>query len=219
MLDGDLAWALGTALHYEWDDSDRALLRPLVDVTIMRVDTDALEAVARPIATVLWGELQPLLVESLVDQAKRDSFVSESLADALADVELGARRSRLAVTVLAQAAIDLAGDEFFLEDCLDCIEDGLDQAPPDRHPELVARAAAALALHRAPDYGIERPDDGEREKVRVQVRELAALGRESLPRLTTAIEALAAEPLPSLQEDAVLQAVMQRRLAAIASHN
>jgi hypothetical protein len=55
--------------------------------------------------------------------------------------------------------------------------------------------------------------------VRVQVRELAVLGRESLPRLTTAIEALAAEPLPSLQEDAVLQAVLQRRLAAIASHN
>lgn len=219
MLDGDLAWALATAIHYEWDEGEQELLAPLVDATIMRVEADALDTIARPIADALWDELHPLLAGTLADQAKTSDFVTEALDDALGDLELGPLRSRLVVAVLAQAGIDLADHAFFLDDCLDCIEDGLGHAPSERRPELVARAAAALALHGAPEYGVDRPDDDERHDARRRVRELAALGRDSLPRLAPALEALAAEPLPPPHEDGVLQAVIRRRRAAVAQLN
>jgi hypothetical protein len=216
MLDGDLAWALATAIHYEWDEREQALLAPLIDATIMRVECERLEEIARPLIEALWGNMKPLVEETLVDQAKRSDFVADALEDALADLELGPLRSRLGVDVLAQAAVDLAEHSFFLEDCLDCIEEGLGHAPPDRHPGLVARAAAALALRGAPDFGVERPDDDERREARTRVLSMAELGLESLPRLASALRALAGEPLPPLREDAVLQAVMQRRLAGMA---
>lgn len=216
MLDGDLAWALATGLHFEWEDSERELLAPLIDATIMRVECERLEEIARPLIEALWGNMKPLVEETLVDQAKRSDFVADALEDALTDLELGPLRSRLGVDVLAQAAVDLAEHSFFLEDCLDCIEEGLGHAPPDRHPGLVARAAAALALRGAPDFGVERPDDDERREARTRVLSMAELGLESLPRLASALRALAGEPLPPLREDAVLQAVMQRRLAGMA---
>lgn len=219
MLDGDLAWALATAIHYEWSDRERELLAPLVDATIMRVDGDAFEAIARPIVDALWSEVGPLIEETIVGQAKGTDFVADALDDALADLALGPKRSRLALAVLGQAAVDLADHSFFLEDCLDCIEDGLDHAPPERHPALVARAAAALALHGAPDFGVEPPDDEERRAARERVRAMAALGRESLPTLVPALEAIAAEPLPPAARDRVLQAVVQRRRAAVAQLN
>lgn len=216
MLDGDLAWALATTIHYEWDEREQELLAPLIDATIMRVECERLEEIARPLIEALWGNMKPLVEETLVDQAKRSDFVADALEDALADLELGPLRSRLGVDVLAQAAVDLAEHSFFLEDCLDCIEEGLGHAPPDRHPGLVARAAAALALRGAPDFGVERPDDDERREARTRVLSMAELGLESLPRLASALRALAGEPLPPLREDAVLQAVMQRRLAGMA---
>lgn len=219
MLDGDLAWALATAIHYEWDEYERELLAPLVDATIMRLDVDAFETIARPIAATLWDDVHPLVAETLRDQAKRSEFVEEALDDALDDLELGPLRSRLAVAVLEQAAVDLADQVFFLEDCLDCIDGALAHAPPERRPELVARAAAALALHGAPDYAVEPPDDEERRAARARVRAMAALGRESLPTLVPALEAIAAEPLPPRAQDRVLHAVVQRRRAAVAQLN
>ena len=219
MLDGDLAWALATAVHFEWDDRDRELFAPLIDATIMRVDGERLEAVAQPVVDALWGQLHPLVAETLVDSAKGSEFIAEALEDALADLELGPARSRLMGYVVRQAAVDLADEAFFLEDCLDCIEDGLTHAPPAHHAALVGRAASALALHVAPDFGLDRPDDSERRSVRAAVRSLASLGLESLPRLAPAVAALAAEPLPPLRADRVLQAVMKRRLAATASLN
>jgi hypothetical protein len=220
MLDGDLAWALAMEhLHFEWEGSDRELLAPLIDATIMRVECERLEEIARPLVEALWSEVRPLIEQTLVDQAKRSDFVADALDDALADLELGPRRTRLGVDVLAQAAVDLADDAFFLEDCLDCIEHGLGHAPPERHPGLVARAAAALALHGAPDYGIEPPADDERSEARRRVRTLAALGRESLPKLVPALEDIAAEPLPPPARDRVLQAVLQRRRARVAELN
>jgi hypothetical protein len=219
MLDGDLAWALATDLRFEWEDSDRDLFAPLVDATIMRVGCDELESIARPVAIALWDELRVPIAETLAEQAKRSEFVAEALDDALADLELGPVRSRLANYVVQQGAFDLAEHAFFLDDCLDCIEDGLGLAPPERHPELVGRAAAALALHGAPAFGEKRPDDDERRAARARVRAMAELGLESLPRLAPALRELAAEPLPPLREDGVLQAVMQRRLATIAHLN
>jgi hypothetical protein len=219
MLDGDLAWALATAIHYEWDEREQELLAPLVDATIMRVDSDAFEEIARPIVDALWSDVRPLIEERIAAQAKRSDFVADALDEALADLDLGPKRSRLALTVLGQAAVDLADDAFFLEDCLDCIEDGLGHAPPERHPGLVARAAAALALHGAPDYGSEPPADDERSEARRRVRTLAALGRESLPKLVPALEDIAAEPLPPPARDRVLQAVLQRRRARVAELN
>lgn len=219
MLDGDLAWALATGIHYEWDEHERALLAPLVDATIMRVEPDALDAIAEPILEALWDELRPLVGDTLEAQAKRQDLVADALDDALADLELGPRRSRLAHAVLQQAAVDLADDSFFLEDCLDCLEDSLTLAPPERRVELVQRAAAALALNAAPDYGVERPDDEERESVRAYLRRMAELGRESLPTLAPAVAELAAEPLPPPRHDAVLAAVVRRRLAAAAHRN
>jgi len=220
MLDGDLAWALTSGhLRFEWEDSNRELFAPLIDATIMRVEKEALEPLARPIVDALWDELRPLIAEALVEAAKRDALVLEALEDALADLELGPARSRLASNVVQQGALDLAEHAFFLEDCLDCIEDGLGHAPPDRHPGLVARAAASLALRGAPDFGVERPDDDERREARARVLAMAELGLESLPRLAPALRALAAEPLPPLREDAVLQAVMRRRLAGAAHLN
>jgi hypothetical protein len=63
------------------------------------------------------------------------------------------------------------------------------------------------------------PDDEERRAARERVRALAALGRESLPTLVPALEAIAAEPLPPAARDRVLQAVLQRRRAAVAQLN
>jgi hypothetical protein len=219
MLDGDLACALATGLRFEWDEADRELLAPLVDATIMRAGAEQLEQIAAPLVDALWDEVRPLIAETLVEDAKRDDFVSAALDDALADLELGPARSRLASNVVQQAALDLADGAFFLEDCLDCIECGLENAPPARCGELVASAAAALVLHAAPDYGVERPGNDERRDARTRLRALAALGRESLPHLAQALETLAREPLPPLREDGVLQAVMKRRLAAFAHLN
>jgi len=219
MLDGDLAWALATDLRFEWEESDRELFSPLVDATIMRVRSEELESIARPVAIALWDELRVPIAETLAEQAKRSELVAEALDDALADLDLGPLRSRLANYVVQQGALDLAEHAFFLDDCLDCIEDALGLAPPERHPELVGRAAAALALRGAPAFGEKRPDDDERRAARARVRSLAELGLESLPRLAPALRDLAAEPLPPLREDGVLQAVMQRRLATIAHLN
>lgn len=216
MLDGELAWALAAAIHFEWDDRERDLLAPLVDATIMRVDGDAFEKTARPVVAALWAGVRPLVEETIVDQSERSDFVAEALDDACADLDLGPMRSRLALAVVGQAAVDLADHAFFLEDCLDCIEDGLGYAPPERHPGLVARAAAALALHRAPDYAVEPPDHEERRAAHERVRRMAALGRDSLPTLVPALEAITAEPLPPPTQDLVLQAVTQRRLASVA---
>jgi len=219
MLDGDLAHALATGIHYEWTDDERELLTPLIDATIMRVDCERLDEIAQPFVDALWDELRTLVADTLREQATNSDFVQESLEDAVADLELGPRRSRLASAVMQQAAFDLADHEFFLESCLDCIEDGLEHAWPARRPELVARAAAALALHGEPDYGVERPDDDVRTAVRAGIRGLAELGRDSLPRLAPALAELAGEPLPPLREDGVLQAVMKRRRAAKAQLN
>jgi hypothetical protein len=220
MLDGDLAWAFTSEhLRFEWEESDRELLGPLIDATIMRVEEERLDELARPVVEALWDELRPLIADALVDGARRDEIVLEGLEDALADLELGPGGSKLASNVVQQAALDLADDVFFFEECLDCIEDGLGHAPPDRHPGLVARAAAALALRGAPDFGVGRPDDDERREARERVRSMAALGHISLPRLAGALEELVAEPLPPIGEDAVLQAVVQRRLASAAQLN
>ncbi len=219
MLDGDLAWALATDLRFEWEERDRELFAPLVDATIMRVRSEELESIARPVAIALWDELRAPIAETLAEQAKRSEFVAEALADALADLELGPVRSRLANYVIQQGAFDLAEHSFFLEDCLDCIEDGLGAAPPECHLELVGRAAAALALQGAPTFGEQRPDDDERRAARARVRSMAELGLESLPRLAPALRELAAEPLPPLRDDGVLQAVMRRRLATAAHLN
>jgi hypothetical protein len=185
----------------------------------MRVDDKRLDQIARPIIVALWNDLQPLLSETLREQALESGFIAESLSEALVDLSLGPGESRLAQAVIEEAAVDLAGDAFFLEFCLDCIEDGLEQAPVARRPPLVARAAAALALRDHPDYGIDRPDDRERPAVRAGVREMAELGRRSLPRLAAALAELAAEPLPSLDHDRILQAVMERRLSTTAEPN
>ena len=219
MLDGDLACALATGLRFEWDEADRELLAPLIDATIMRAGAEQLEQIAAPLVDALWDAVRPLIAETLVEDAKRDDFVSAALDDALADLELGPARSRLASNVVQQAALDLADGTFFLEDCLDCIECGLEHAWPARRPELVARAAAALALHRDPDYGVERPDDVDRAAARARVRALAELGRDSLPRLATALAELAAEQLPPVGRDGVVQAVMKRHRAARAQLN
>ncbi|HEY3541023.1 MAG TPA: hypothetical protein VGK79_00645 [Gaiellaceae bacterium] len=219
MLDGDLAHALAAGIHYEWTDDERELLAPLIDATIMRVDCERLDEIARPFVDALWDELRSLVGDTLREQAMKSDFVRESLEDAVADLELGPRRSRLASAVIQQAAVDLADHEFFLESCLDCIEAGLEHAWPAPRPELVGRAAAALALHRDPDYGAERPDDRERAATRARVRALAELGRESLPRLAPALAQLADEPLPPVGKDGVLQAVLKRRRAARAHLN
>jgi hypothetical protein len=219
MLDDDLAAALASGLHFEWDDDERELLVPLVDATIMRVECERLEEIARPVAAAVWDGLRPLLVGELEEQARRQAFVAEALEDALADLELGPRRSDLVVAVLQQAAVDLADDVFFLEECLDCIEDGLGHAAPPARPALVERAAAVLALHRAADFGSSPPHNAERRAARERVGAMAALGRQSLPRLSRALAALVEGPLPAIEDDRVLAAVVKRRLAVDAHLN
>ena len=219
MLDDDLACALATGLHFEWTDDERRLLDPLVDATIMRVESERLEEIARPIATALWNDLGPPVIEELEDQARRDGFVAAALADARVDLELGPLRSRLAIAVLAQAALDLADDVFFLEECLDCIEDGLGHAPPSVLPALVDRAAAVLAVRRDGDFGASLPRDAERRAARERVAALAELGRGGLPRLSYALAALVEGPLPAVEDDRVLRAVVKRRLAGDAHLN
>ncbi len=219
MLDRDLACALATGLRFDWEDGDRELFAPLIDATIMRVEPDRLDAIARPIATAVWSELRPQIAEELEEQARRERFVAEALDDALADLELGPDGSRLATAVLQQAAVDLADHVFFLEECLDCIEEGLQHAPPPARRALVDRAAAVLALHGDASFGAGAPTVAERRAARARIGALALLGREGLPRLSRALAHIADEPLPPLADDRVLQAVVKRRLAAGAHLN
>src|SRR3954454_21000396 len=141
MLDDDLAGALASGLHFEWEDAERELLAPLIDAASMRADA---EEIARPVVEALWDGLRSLLIEELHEQASRDAFVAESLDGAIADLAVGAAHSRLAVAVVVQAGHDLADHVFFLEECLDCIEEGLEHAPLSARPALVDRAVAVL---------------------------------------------------------------------------
>lgn len=218
MLDGDLAMALASMLRLEWDDSERELFSPLIDATIMRVEQEQLDEITRPIVGTLWDEVRPLVADELRDQAQRDDVLAEVLEDALADLELGAQ-SRLAAYTLQQAALDLADEVFFLEECLDCIEEGLAHAPARASAALVDRAAAALALHGDAEFASARPTETDRRTARAHIARMAALGSDGLPRLSQALAELAAEPLPSPPDDRVLRAVVSRRLAAGAELN
>lgn len=217
MLDGDLAWALATALHFEWEDSERELLAPLINATIMRAEQERLDQIARRIVEALWEEVGPLVAGELRDQERTDDFVAQALGAALADLELGAA-SRLVAYVLQQAALDLADHAFFLEECLDCIEEGLAHATPQAQAALVERAVAALALHSAAQFG-PSPTDAERRAARKHIGEMAALGSDSLPLLSRALAELGAEPLPPPSQDSVLRAVINRRAAGVAGLN
>lgn len=211
MFDDDLAWALASGIRFEWDDDERELLAPLVDAAIMRANGDEL---ARPVVAALWDGLRPLIADELREQAQRDPFVAEVLEDALADLELGPTRGRVAACVVQQAALDLADHVFFLEECLDCIEDGLTHAPSRTHVVLLDRAVAVLALHGDEDFGATPPTNAERCAVRRKIARLAQLGREGLPRLSSELERIAAMPLPPLEDDRIVRAVVTRRLAA-----
>lgn len=188
MLDPDEAWALACSIHLAWDDHERELLAPLIDATIMRVDPDRLDAIARPLVVALWDGLRPLLETECEN------------SDVAADLAAGPEESRLALAVVEQAAMDLADHTFFLEDCLDCIEEGLERRPSRA---LADGVAAVVALHCE-----SAPADAPR-----RLRELAALGRESLPRVAAALEEVAADP------DRLLRAVRNRRRAAAADLN
>jgi hypothetical protein len=202
MLDDARDLAFG--LHFEWDDRERVLLAPLVDATIMRIDPDRLDEIARPIVAALWDGLRPLLETEVVDP------------EVAADLARGPAASTVALAVVEQAAMDLADHAFFLEDCLDCIEEGLQRGPS---PALAERAGAAIALHCNGTFGASPPTDDERDAVRGHVRTLAALGRESLPNVAAALEELAATPLPPPADDRLVQAVLRRRRAAVAGLN
>lgn len=198
MLDPDEAWALACSIHLAWDDDERELLAPLTDATIMRVDPDRLDAIARPLVVALWDGLRPLLETECEDAA------------VAADLAAGPAESRLALAVVEQAAIDLADHTFFLEDCLDCIEEGLQRGPS---PGVIESVAAAIALHRNATFAAAPPSDEERERVRRRVQAMAALGRASLPRVAAALEEVAADP------ERLLRAVVRRRRAAAAELN
>ena len=168
MLDAYTAQDLALFAGLVWDD-DRATLAPLIDAVTVWADEELLDELARPIVAQLWEDGLRAVIES----ALRD--YGKAPRAALADLELGPARSRLALAYVKQGAVDLC-PMFERHRCLCCVDDGLAVIPPERHEALVHETALELVLASDGDVDPE-----------ARIRQLALLAERSLPRLAAAL--------------------------------
>jgi hypothetical protein len=216
MLTDDAARDLALFAGLEWSADDAAVLAPLVDAVAVWADDDVMARIAVPIVEELWPSDLRGDIESAVAAS-----APHALDDARADLSAGPRKSRLARAFVEQAAVELAGELMLPMHCLLCVEDGLAAAPEAERPRRalcvasVAGRAASIPegeLHRAFAAGAVSPfpspafalaTDERRLAVRDWLRNLAELGRDSVPTLSEALRGLVAGPLPRVADDAI----------------
>jgi hypothetical protein len=180
MLDDDVARDLALFAGLVWGDDDRAVLAPLIDATIVWAEEEQLDEVAVPIVEALWADgLRADIERAIGQRAER--------AEALADLALGAARSRLALAYVKQGAVDLSDGALLPGLCLCCAEDGLGAAPRQRHPAIVLRAAVGIVLRAQPDFGEGEPAEERLAGARERLCEIAMLATQSLPNLSAAL--------------------------------
>lgn len=205
----------------EWSDADRELLSPLVDAMLVWADDKTAARLAMPLVMTFWQDgLRADIEEALERTRSRDGDFAELVEAALADLEAGPSNSRLALAVVEQAAVELAGEEQGFDCCLLCVHDSLLTAPAQdraRRARTVARIATraaavplddvrraveAAALHGS-DAALLLATDERRVAVRRWLGRLAELGERSIAPLAVELRALADEPLPAAADDDV----------------
>jgi hypothetical protein len=191
MFDDDTARDLALFAGLDWDD-DADALAPLIDATIVWADEEQLDAIAAPIVEALWAdELRDDIERALDSYAERPSALSDALADARADLELGPAGSRLALAYVKQGAVDLGDPARSGGRCLCCIEDGLTFAPAESHEAIAIGTALAIVREFDPEFGAGSLTDEARRRACDRLRQLGALAERSLPRLSAALLDLA----------------------------
>src|SRR4051794_20085077 len=101
MLDGDVARDLALFAGLVWEGDDRALLAPLIDATMVWAEEEQLDAIAAPLVEALWAD-------GLRDDIERAVEHCAEREEALADLALGPKDSRLARAYVKQGALELA---------------------------------------------------------------------------------------------------------------
>jgi hypothetical protein len=203
MLDEATARDLALFAGLAWNESDRDTLAPLIDATLVWVDDEQLDEIAAPIVEALWADdLRSDIDRALAEYEQRHGEVHA----AHADLDAGPTGSRLALAYVKQGAVDLSGAPFVRGLCLCCVEDGLGAAPLGRQKEMVLEAAAAIVFDPLSDS-----TDEARLRARRRLAELGTLAERSLPRLAAAFRALAVEPLPPPDRDALWNAAAALR--------
>jgi hypothetical protein len=214
---------LAMEVGLEWDDEEIALLAPLVDAACVWADDETLARIATPIVELMWqNELREDLEGALDACAEEAPHIRKVLRAAKADLATGPTRSRFARAALEQAAGELAFAELEPVHCILCVEEGLWRTPPEQRAAValrVARCASRVAAvppnelraalvsgalgSRPGNAAVAVATDPRREAVRAWLGRLAELGKKSVPTLAAELRALAAGPLPPVDDDAV----------------
>jgi len=220
-IGNDVARELALLVPLEWSESDRALLAPLVDATLVWADDEVLGRIAEPIVVAMWQDGLRTDVERALDQVvARHTRLALMLAAAHVDLEAGPHGSRLALAVVVQAAAELAFDEQAPVCCLLCLHDLMLGATAEERTRLACRvariatraaavpaddvrAAVSFAAVHGGDAALAISTDERRHAVRAWLGRLADLGAESVGALALELRALAAEPLPAAVDDEV----------------
>jgi hypothetical protein len=220
-IGNDVARELALLAPLEWSESDRALLAPLVDATLVWADDEVLRRIAAPIVAAMWSDDLRHDIERALDRASvRHTRLARKVDAAYADLAAGPEGSRLALAVVEQAAVELALEEQGLVYCLLCVHDQLVRAPAGdrRHlartvariatraaavPADEVRAAVSSAAVHGGDAALALATDERRRAVRAWLGRLAELGAESVGAHALELRALAAEPLPAAVDDEV----------------
>jgi len=220
-LGDDVARELAHYVSFEWSESDRELLAPLVDATLVWADGEVLKRIAEPIVFALWRDGLRRDIESSLERIETcDRRLARRLAAARADLAAGPPDSRLARAVVEQAAVELAFDEQSPVCCVLCVHDGLLGAAPEDRTRL-ARTVARIAVRAAAisadevrgavsaaafdggDAALALATDERRLAVRAWLGRLAELGVDSVRPLALELRVLADEPLPPAADDEV----------------
>lgn len=212
MLDDDVARDLALFAGLVWEDSDRELLGPLIDATIVWAEEAQLDEIAAPIVDALWADgLRHEVERALDDLAGRGSALVANVPAARADLALGPLRSRLALAYVKQGAVDLAADAMLPGNCLCCFDELLGRAPADKQRQLALDAAAAIVTVGDADFGADEPTGEELAAARERITRIAALAAQSLPALSIALR--------DLETEAVWRTARVEQRAAIAAWN
>lgn len=221
MLTDDHARDLALVAGLEWSFEDEAVLAPLVDAVVVWADDDVLARIAVPIVEALWASDLRDDIESAIATAAPDA-----LDDARADLDAGPRKSRLARAFVEQGAVELTGELMLPVHCLLCVEEGLATVPEAERPwralrvaqiagrcagiplDECRRAFAAAALSSSSSPALALATDERRVAVRDRLRNLAELGRDSVPALSGALRELLDGPLPPVADDAIWHEVV-----------
>ena len=204
-------WDIATDLGIRVDrETDGAALDELADAMLVWADESVLDRLTDSALDRIWSdELEAAIRTGLVGLGERDEWRA-AVSSARVELDHDPRRAEVSREVIRHLAMQLGqvGTPFFF--CLDCIDDAIENAPPDGR-RAIAVGAAIVAVRNTD--GLEGTP-AQRVAVRVQLGRLGELGRDSLRSLAAEVRLIAAEPLPERPEDDDVWGVVHAQLVA-----